>query len=52
MEQYGKDIMFIFPGLAPVVQGNMSSETVEACARRECLEETGYRPGKLHKLLT
>jgi putative ABC transport system permease protein len=25
MEQYGKDIMFIFPGRAPVVQGNMSS---------------------------
>jgi putative ABC transport system permease protein len=23
--QYGKDIMFIFPGRAPVVQGNMSS---------------------------
>jgi putative ABC transport system permease protein len=25
MAQYGKDIMFIFPGRAPVVQGNMSS---------------------------
>ena len=25
MEQYGKDIMFIFPGRAPVVHGNMSS---------------------------
>ena len=25
MEQFGKDIMFIFPGRAPVVQGNMSS---------------------------
>ena len=25
MEQYGKDIMFIFPGRAPVVAGNMSS---------------------------
>ena len=25
MAQYGKDIMFIYPGRAPVVQGNMSS---------------------------
>jgi putative ABC transport system permease protein len=25
LAQYGKDIMFIFPGRAPVVQGNMSS---------------------------
>jgi putative ABC transport system permease protein len=25
MAQYGQDIMFIFPGRAPVVQGNMSS---------------------------
>lgn len=25
MEQFGKDIMFIFPGRAPVVQGNMGS---------------------------
>jgi 8-oxo-dGTP pyrophosphatase MutT (NUDIX family) len=27
-------------------------ETLEHCALRECEEETGYRPGKLKKLLT